>query len=304
MLELKKVSKNIGAVAALVELDLTARPGEILGLLGPNGAGKTTTMKTIAGFWYPTAGQILLDGADITVKPEIAKRRIGYLQENVALYDDMKVFEYLKFMAEMRDLLPERQLERIKEVAERCGLNKVIGRPIANLSKGFKQRVGLAQAIIHDPAVLILDEPTAGLDPNQIVEIRELIREIGSAKTVIFSTHILAEAATVCDRIIIINQGRKVAEGTPEDLANLAACQYYHLEVAAEPALVSELLRQLGLVYEQSDPGLAAYQLSFKDKEQRLKLAAALAEARLPVTEMSPVNHGLEDSFRQLTQTI
>ncbi|MEI6378749.1 MAG: ABC transporter ATP-binding protein [Candidatus Falkowbacteria bacterium] len=304
MLELKKVSKHFGSVAALVELDLLARPGEILGLLGPNGAGKTTTMKTIAGFWYPSSGQILLDGLDIAIKPEAAKRRVGYLQENVALYDDMKVFEYLKFMAEMRDLLPEHQLERIKEVAERCGLNKVIGRPIAHLSKGFKQRIGLAQAILHDPEVLILDEPTAGLDPNQIVEIRGLIKEIGATKIMIFSTHILAEAAAICDRIVIINQGLKVAEGTPDELACLTASQQYYLEVAAEPSLVAECLASYGLTAEQEDPQLAAYKIIFKNKEQRLQLAAALARAGLPVVEFAPQNHGLEDSFRQLTQNI
>jgi ABC-2 type transport system ATP-binding protein len=301
MLELKNVCKQFGAITAVSDLSLTAKPGEILGLLGPNGAGKTTTLRIIAGFWHPTTGQVLLEGIDLVQKTDWAKRRIGYLPENIALYEDMKVFEYLKFMAEMRDILPEQQLERIKLVAKQCGLNEVIGRTIATLSKGYKQRLGLAQALIHDPALLILDEPTSGLDPNQIAEIRTLIKEIGREKIVIFSTHILAEAAATCDRVIIINQGCKVAEDSPDNLAAGSVGQTYDLQIVGQTTAVETILKNLAVPYEIKD---TVYQVVLNDNAQKLALATALAEARLPILEFSASTAGLESSFRQLTTNL
>jgi ABC-2 type transport system ATP-binding protein len=202
--------------------------GEILGFLGPNGAGKTTTMKIITSFWSPTAGSILIDGFDTAADSLSTRKKIGYLPETVPLYDDMRVFEYLKFVAQIRGLGKDKIKARMKEVISICGLSKVLRQPIEELSKGFRQRLGLAQAIMHEPDILILDEPTTGLDPNQIVEIRDLIKTIGREKTVIFSTHILSEVSAACNRVIIINNGRIVGQGSPAELEK----QYGNLEQA------------------------------------------------------------------------
>lgn len=305
MIELLSITKSFASTVALDGLNLRVNKGEILGLLGPNGAGKTTTMKIITGFWHPTSGQVLVEGLDVIKKPEQAKRKIGYLPETVPLYEDMKVFEYLKFMAEMRDIVPDSLLTRIKEVAERCGLSKVIGQPIAQLSKGYKQRVGLAQAIVHDPDILILDEPTSGLDPNQIVEIRELIKEIGKSKTVIFSTHILAEAAATCDRVVIINQGRKVAEGTPDELVNRASRQVYYLELEADVQRAEALLAEIvGLAYRRENGSGAAFVMEFAEPGQKRALAAALSLSGLPIMEFSPRMPSLEEVFREITKPL
>lgn len=228
MIEIKNLTKKFGQNLVLDNLSFSVAKGEILGFLGPNGAGKTTTMKIITSFWSPTSGSILIDGLD-TVGDSLATRiKIGYLPETVPLYDDMRVFEYLRFVAEIRGLAKDKIRPRLKEVVATCGLTKVPRRPIDELSKGFRQRVGLAQAIMHEPNILILDEPTTGLDPNQIVEIRDLIKTIGREKTVIFSTHILSEVSATCDRVIIINNGKIVGQGSPVELEK----QYGNLEQA------------------------------------------------------------------------
>jgi len=218
MIEIKNLTKKFGQNLVLDNLSFSVAKGEILGFLGPNGAGKTTTMKIITSFWPATSGSILIDGLDTAANSLAAKGQIGYLPETVPLYEDMKVSEYLRFVAEIRGLTKDKIKPRLKEVRTICGLVKVWHRPIDELSKGFRQRVGLAQAIMHQPNILILDEPTTGLDPNQIVEIRDLIKTIGREKTVIFSTHILSEVSATCDRVIIINNGRIVGQGTPGEL--------------------------------------------------------------------------------------
>lgn len=202
----------------LDNLSFTVTKGEVLGFLGPNGAGKTTTMKIITSFWPATSGQVLVAGLDTSANSLATRKKIGYLPETVPLYDDMRVFEYLKFIAQIRGLEKDKIKPRIKTVVSLCGLTKVLRQPIDELSKGFRQRVGLAQAIMHEPEILILDEPTTGLDPNQIVEIRDLIKTIGREKTVIFSTHILGEVSATCDRVIIINNGKIVGQGSPKEL--------------------------------------------------------------------------------------
>lgn len=228
MIEIKNLTKKFGQNLVLDNLSFSVAKGEILGFLGPNGAGKTTTMKIITSFWSPTAGSILIDGLDTTLNSLATRKKIGYLPETVPLYEDMRVFEYLKFVAEIRGLEKAKIKTRLKEVVALCGLTKVVRRPIDELSKGFRQRVGLAQAIMHEPDILILDEPTTGLDPNQIVEIRDLIKTIGKEKTVIFSTHILSEVSATCNRVIIINNGKIAGQGSPVELEK----QYGNLEQA------------------------------------------------------------------------
>lgn len=218
MIEIKNLTKKFGQNLVLDNLSFAVAKGEILGFLGPNGAGKTTTMKIITSFWPPTSGQVLIDGLDAAVNSLATRKKIGYLPETVPLYEDMRVFEYLKFIAQIRSLEKDRIKVRLKEVVSICGLTKVLRQPIDELSKGFRQRVGLAQAIMHEPDILILDEPTTGLDPNQIVEIRDLIKTIGREKTVIFSTHILSEVSATCDRVIIINNGKIAGQGSPKEL--------------------------------------------------------------------------------------
>ncbi len=220
MVEVLDVAKNYGSVQAVKGVSFRAAPGEILGLLGPNGAGKTTIMKILTGYHFPSAGDAWVNGFNVYTNPIDVKQNLGYLPEHTPLYGELNVNEYLEFMARARGVPPERQAERIEWVVKVCGLEPVRTRSIDALSKGFRQRTGLAQAIIHDPAILILDEPTTGLDPNQIVEIRGLIRELGRAKTVILSTHYLQEVEAVCDRVVILNEGVIAAEGTTAQIAS------------------------------------------------------------------------------------
>ena len=212
------LTKHYGEVQALRGIDFSVRAGEIVGFLGPNGAGKTTTMKILTCFMAATEGAARVAGFDVDAQSEEVRRKIGYLPENVPLYDAMLVYDYLWFVAEIQEVPRKRRHDRIGAVAELTGIEAVMGRAIRELSKGFRQRVGLAQAIIHEPEVIILDEPTTGLDPNQIVEIRDVITTIGREKTIIFSTHILQEVTAVCDRIIIIDEGELVADGRLEEL--------------------------------------------------------------------------------------
>lgn len=218
MIEIKNLSKKFGNATVLDNISFSVKKGEILGFLGPNGAGKSTTMKIITDFWAPTSGSVEIDGVKVRDNSLLTRKRIGYLPETVPLYDDMLVIEYLKFVAEARGIKKENIKNRIREVVDSCSLREVLKKPIDELSKGYRQRVGLAQAIIHEPDILILDEPTTGLDPKQIIEIRNLIKEIGKEKTVIFSTHILSEVSATCDRAVIISKGKIVGEGTPDEL--------------------------------------------------------------------------------------
>ncbi|GHV92130.1 multidrug ABC transporter ATP-binding protein [Spirochaetia bacterium] len=219
MIEVYGLSKHYGQVKAVNDVSFTVGKDQVLGFLGPNGAGKTTVMKVLTGYHFPTGGTALVDGISVQDFPVEVKKRIGYLPESVPLYGDLTVDEYLSFIAAARLIPADKRKRAIDACLDSCGLRPYRSRKIETLSKGYKQRAGLAQAIIHDPPILILDEPTTGLDPNQIIEIRSLIRELGKRKTVILSTHILQEVAAVCSQVLIINEGRIAAQGRPEEIA-------------------------------------------------------------------------------------
>jgi ABC-2 type transport system ATP-binding protein len=218
MIEVGDLHKRYGAFQALTGVTFSMQRGEVVGFLGPNGAGKTTTMKILTGFLLATSGRATIDGLDVERDSLEVRRRIGYLPESAPLYTDMLAEEYLRFCADVRRLGRDRTRRRIAEVAEQCGIADVLSVPIGHLSKGYRQRVGLAQAVLHEPELMILDEPTSGLDPNQIVEIRRLLAELGRQKTIILSTHILREVEATCNRVLIIHQGAIVADAPPSQL--------------------------------------------------------------------------------------
>jgi ABC-2 type transport system ATP-binding protein len=222
MIEAKDLTKRFGNTLAVDTISFTVNQGEIVGLLGPNGAGKTTTMRILTGYLTADSGTATILGKDVLTQSLEVRRAIGYLPENNPLYTEMGVVDYLKFIAQIRQIPRKKIKSQTREMIEMCGLETVLNKKIDELSKGFRQRVGLAQAMIHNPAVLIFDEPTVGLDPNQIVEIRELIKRIGAEKTVILSSHILPEVSATCKQIIIMNRGRIVASGTPEEMSSRA----------------------------------------------------------------------------------
>jgi ABC-2 type transport system ATP-binding protein len=218
MIEARNLSKAFGPIEAVKNLSFDIREGEVVGLLGPNGAGKSTTIKMLTGYLTPTSGTVKVAELDTSRDIQAIRRRIGYMPQDIPLYEDMVVLDYLHFISDIRQIAAGGRREKIKDVAERCSIEKVITQSIGTLSSGYKQRVGLAQALIHNPDILILDEPTSDLDPNQIVEIRNLIKEIGTEKTVIVSSHILSEVQATCGRVMIISEGKLVADGSPDEL--------------------------------------------------------------------------------------
>jgi ABC-2 type transport system ATP-binding protein len=218
MIEALHLSKSFGPIEAVKDLSFDIREGEVVGLLGPNGAGKSTTIKMLTGYLRPTSGSVKVAELDASRDIQAIRRRIGYMPQDIPLYEDMVVLDYLHFIADIRQISAAGRREKLKEVAERCSIEKVMTQSIGTLSSGYKQRVGLAQALIHNPDILILDEPTSDLDPNQIVEIRNLIKDIGKEKTVIVSSHILSEVQATCGRVMIISEGRLVADGSPDEL--------------------------------------------------------------------------------------
>lgn len=309
MIEIKNLVKKFDGQTVLDNINFSVSKGEILGFLGPNGAGKSTTMKIITSFWAATEGEVVIDGQSVAENSLATRKKIGYLPETVPLYEEMRVLEYLKFIAEVRQLPEAKIISRIKEVVEACGLKSVINKPIEELSKGYRQRVGLAQAIMHEPEILILDEPTTGLDPNQIVEIRELIKKIGKEKTVIFSTHILSEVSAICDRIIIINKGRIVGEGSPAELAAKSAQkEVIYVKVKGPASQVLEKLKSLPNVVsvEQKDKeseDIFGYELEAENGvDLRESLAGAMMMAGWSILEFSKKSVSLEDVFRELTK--
>jgi ABC-2 type transport system ATP-binding protein len=223
MIHVENLTKYYAQLCAVDQINFDIQKGEILGLLGPNGAGKTTTLRMLTGYLQPTSGNIHVKGLSIDQNLLEIKKLLGYLPESAPLYHDMLVFDYLKYVAAIRQIDADQKLARIRRLADLCGINEVMHQPIGELSKGYKQRVGLAHAMMNDPEVLVLDEPTSGLDPNQIAEIRKIIKAIGKEKTIIISTHILSEAEATCDRIVIINQGKIVADGSTENLKQSAS---------------------------------------------------------------------------------
>jgi len=302
----ENVTKSYGFQKAVDDVSFKVNPGEIVGFLGPNGAGKTTTMKIITCFMAPNAGDVKVGGLSVLIHPEEVKKHIGYLPETNPLYKDMPVIDYLHFVAEIQGVPKTKIRERIFEMVQICGLRGEKYKKIGELSKGYQQRVGLAQAMIHDPDVLILDEPTAGLDPNQIVEIRELIKKIGREKTVILCSHILAEVEATCDRIIIINQGKLVADGSAATLRKQAQKKEI-LKVTIEEGDRNEIYKALQNIesVELVDL-LPEYTLSFEIQSKatvssRKAIFKLCVEKGWMLTEMTPIERKLEEVFRDLT---
>jgi ABC-2 type transport system ATP-binding protein len=236
IVEARSLRKEYGSTLAVADVSFRVSRGEVVGFLGPNGAGKSTTMKMLTGYLRPTGGAALVGGIPVASDPLGAQRKIGYLPENAPLYDDMMVIDFLHFVGELRGVDAGTRKTRLKTVSERCGLGEVLGKDIGQLSKGYRQRVGLAQALLHDPDVLILDEPTSGLDPNQIVEIRHLIQELGREKTILLSTHILPEVQASCSRVIIIHRGNLVADDSTAALTESGTGAVIHVVAAGNGA--------------------------------------------------------------------
>jgi ABC-2 type transport system ATP-binding protein len=302
----ENLTKVYGAQRAVDDITFRVKTGEVLGFLGPNGAGKTTTMKAITTYLYPTNGDIHVGEFSIHEQPEEIKRRIGYLPESNPLYQDMAIIDYLKYVARLQGIEPSRVEEKIREMVDVCGLEGEKHKRINELSKGYRQRVGLAQAMIHDPEVLILDEPTSGLDPNQIVEIRELIKKIGREKTVILSSHILAEVEATCDRIMIINKGKIVADGSSEELRKHAqGKEILHLRIEeAEPDEVFEKIQELNTVdlVDFINKSENFFEVQSKiNTSSRKAIFNLCVKHKWILTEMSPIETKLEDIFRELT---
>lgn len=304
---IKNLTKLYGAQRAVDNLSFEVKTGEILGFLGPNGAGKTTTMKTIAGYIKPTEGTIRVGRYNVETDADKVKQVIGYLPEHNPLYSDMYVVDYLRYMAQLQLLRADKINDRIYEMVNVCGLEGEKHKRISELSKGYRQRVGLAQALIHDPQVLILDEPTTGLDPNQIIEIRQLIRKIGHEKTIILSSHILAEVEATCDRILIINKGRIVADGTAEQLRKASSgCEC--LRITVENADRNDVVRvvqnidTVELVDTVKDKSDSFEVQSKVGESSRRAIFNACVENGWVLTEMTPLETKLEDVFRELTK--
>jgi len=295
----RDLSKVYGAQKAVEKVSFEVQPGQILGFLGPNGAGKSTTMKMITGYIPPSEGQITVRGTDMLSHPLEGRRYIGYLPEHNPLYHDMYVREYLHFVAGIYRL--DKRPEAVSRVIEMTGLGKEQHKLIRQLSKGYKQRVGLAQALIHDPEVLILDEPTTGLDPNQLSEIRSLIRELGRSKTIIFSTHIMQEVQAVCDRVMIIQSGKIVADDTVKGLTGkLSGNAVVH--ISFEQPIPVEHFREQPAIESIAPTGPMTYQVTGKDL---LELKRALFEIAVrhhnPILSLQDQQTNLEDLFKQLT---
>jgi ABC-2 type transport system ATP-binding protein len=320
VIEVQHITKNYGRTTAVDDVSFRVEPGEILGFLGPNGAGKTTTMRILTGYMPPSQGRAMVAGFDVFDKPLEAKRRTGYLPETPPLYPDMTVREYLDFVGKIKGVPPRERKQRVLAVMERTRVADMADRHCGRLSKGYKQRVGLAQALIHNPEVLILDEPTAGLDPKQIIETRDLIRSLAGDHTIVLSTHILPEVAQTCQRVVIINKGRVVAVDTPDNLtARLkgAATMYVHVDAGGEDAgsvlaAIPGVKRVATADQRPKPPGEPAvdtplpypaeYEVeSEPDVDVRRDLAREIVTRGWGLLELRPVRMSLEDVFLQVT---
>lgn len=303
MIQVNQLSKSYGNHQALREISFHADRGEILGFLGPNGAGKTTTMRILTGYMPPSSGSATVAGFDVVEDSMEVRKRVGYLPETVPLYPELSVTEYLRFMGALRQVADLEQ--RIEQVLEEVALADRANSFISNLSKGLRQRVGLAQALIHQPELLILDEPTIGLDPAQITEVRNLISSLGEDRTVMLSTHILSEAQQICDRVLIINQGRLVAEDTPANLqAQLAGAAKVLIRTSADAKALIKLLGKLpGVVSVRPVGREGAVELEGPPgRDLRAEAAREIVGAGLDLLELSPAGISLESIFLQLTQ--
>lgn len=307
MIELKNVTKKFGAVPVVDGLSFEVKKGQIIGFLGPNGAGKTTTMRMITGFFPPTSGSVKVAGFDVAEKPLEAKAKIGYMPENVPLYKEMDVHSYLRFVAEVKGVKKDRIEPGITKAMEEAGITGVKDRIIGKLSKGYRQRVGIAQAIINDPEVLILDEPTVGLDPKQIKEIRELIKKMKGDRTIILSTHILPEVSMTCDKVIVINQGKIIAEGDVETLTKgSGSASRIYVEVDAPKAqFVSEMkkIRSVTDVLEAGNTGgkASAFNIDMEEGKNAAKdIIAKISKNDWELLEFRKPQATLEEVFLKL----
>ncbi len=306
MIEVKNITKRFGSTVAVDHVSFAVSKGEIVGFLGPNGAGKSTTMKILTTFLVPDVGTASVQGFDVIEKPLEVRKIIGYLPENVPLYNEMRVEEYLAFVAQARQIPGGDRKRRVAAIIDRVGLTEVAKKNCGNLSKGYRQRVGVAQALVHDPQVLVLDEPTSGLDPHQIIEIRDLIRSISTDKVVVFSTHILQEIEAICGRIIIIQGGKIAANGTPQELARkiLGGIRIRgRLEADAEEvrSAITAVEGAAGIEVEQQD-GTVLFQAVFRDADDPGAVLGRLAKEKgWAILESSVAQGRLEDVYLAIT---
>ena len=309
MIRIRNLTKYYDTNRAVDDLSIEINAGEIIGLLGPNGAGKTTTMRILTGYLSPTTGSVKVKDLDVTEDPLEVKKLIGYLPESAPLYPDMLTYDYLSYVAAVHGIAGNKIRPRIEELVDLCGLREVMHKAIKELSRGYKQRVGLAHAMMNDPEILVLDEPTSGLDPNQIVQIRSIIRKMGAKKTVILSTHILSEAEATCDRIIIINRGKLVADGTPESLG-ASGISAYVLRMILKNAESTEVNRVLSAVPGVSkviipaDTAVEQGQLQlqvFCEGDLREELYNCVKSTDWVLMEFANERQSLEETFRELT---
>ena len=306
MIKIEHLTKYYGDYRAVDDISFTINDGEILGFLGPNGAGKTTTLKMITCFMPPSEGTILFDDLDVRENSMEIRRKIGYLPENAPLYEYMGVMEYLNYVCDIREISGEKRKERMEKMIELCGLQKVLGKDCGELSKGYRQRVGIAQAMIHEPDILILDEPTVGLDPNQVVGIRELIKDVGVEKTVVLSTHILSEVEAVCKRVVIISSGAIVADGQTSilvsELAGQSVIQLLLKGTVADAVPVFEAIREVDRVKAESSGDATRVEIyATGSRDIREDIFNRVVKNNYVILEMIHQRKNLEDVFRQLT---
>lgn len=306
MIKVKNLTRKYGSITALDNVSFSVKKGEVVGFLGPNGAGKTTTMNIITGYLSSTSGNVTIDGFDILDEPTEAKKRIGYLPEVPPLYPDMTVDEYLDFIYELKNA-GQKKKAHFNEICELTGITKVRGRLIKNLSKGYRQRVGIAQTLVGNPPVLILDEPTVGLDPKQIIEMRTLIKKLGEQHTVILSSHILSEVQAVCDRIIVLNNGKLVADSTTENLSeSLGRGNSLIIRAVGSESDIQSVLNSIKSVKRfnrKSTPadGIQEYFVSITQSDKaRSDIFFAFASKKIPIVEMKTTEYSLEDVFMSL----
>ena len=307
MIEVQHITKRYGRITAVDDVSFRVERGEILGFLGPNGAGKTTTMRILTGYMPPTEGKAMVAGHDVFSQPIEAKRRTGYLPETPPLYPDMTVREYLDFVAKIKGVPPKERRSRVTSTMERAHVADMAARHCSKLSKGYRQRVGLAQALIHNPEVLILDEPTVGLDPKQIIETRDLIRNLGGDHTIVLSTHILPEVAQTCQRVVIINKGRVVAVDTPENLtARLKGAETMYVQIDSDGADAAAALQNIpGVTRVAASDGkgtVAGFEVeSIRGTDVRREIARTIVNRGWGLLELRPMRMSLEEIFLQVT---
>lgn len=307
MIKIDKLSRYFGDIKAVDEISFCIQDKEIVGFLGPNGAGKTTTLRMIVGYLQPTSGNIEIDGESIFANPLKASSQIGYLPEQNPLYDEMSVYEALAYFASLRKLKKDYFMQRLDFVVKNCGLKEVLYQRIGTLSKGYRQRTGLAQAILHDPRIIIMDEPTSGLDPNQIIEIRELIRELGKEKMVLLSSHIMQEVQALCDRVVIINKGKIIVDDTKDNLPNyLIKSRMLNLEVQGENIDFSEFLAMYPFVEaEILSQTETTCEIGFYETQEidlRQELSSYIRQKGWLILELSASKLSLESIFHELTE--